>query len=1171
MKLLDLHLRAYGPFTDRHLDLSSGSAGLHLVFGYNEAGKSSALRALKALLYGISERTQDAFVHANTDLRIGGRLRDGDGSEILCYRRKGRRNTLLDGDDRPIDEDVLRRLLHGVNEHLFEHLFGIDHQTLITGGEALLAERGREAEALFGSGLGSTQIRGVLDALEGEARDLFIPRASKPLINAAFSRLAEIRHELREVSLSARQWDEARKAADRAAQLLAQTDDQLAQTEQRRTVLERIRRSLPGLARRTQLRERLAVLGNATLLPSDFGKPREDAESKRRLAKEQQITAAARLTNLREKIEAQEVSEDLLAQADAVDDLREQLGSYRKAADDRPILVANAAAQLEQARQRLVAIRPDLGVDEVDRLRPLLGRRRRATELGGRREAQEQAVRAARTAYAETAQELTAKREELQAVPATPPLVDLQRAVEEARRAGDLDQAIREAAARLRRHDAVCARDLAALGLWTGDLPELLGAPLPAPESIRRFASKLQALDDEQRRLEEARAEAEAERRRTEEALRTVQLAGEVPSEQVLSQARAYRERGWELVKRSWLEGADLTAEVAVYAAGTALPEAFEGAVASADEIADRLRREAQRVHEHAAAQASREAREQDLDVLAQALAGVAERRGTLDDGWRQLWTPCALIPLPPPEMAEWLAGASRLREKAEQGDELGEQLRALQEQRAMARQSLAAALANLAEPDLPASRVDELAPVLAQAENRMRTLQEIADHRRSLGEVIADLETRLHRLELEASAAEGEREGWRADWTALMTELGLAPDASPAEVSDYLQGVAEILELVGTASGFRERVAGIDADVHHFERTADDILNRLAPDLLERRLDEAVIELHHRLAKQREAKSRLDELLGQALRAEQETNDAEVALSAADEALAELCRQAGCETSDQLPAAEERSRERRQLEADLRAVDAELIEGGDGRGIEELVAEAGAVDRDTVLQELTTLRARIETELQPERERLVAQKVNAERDFNAMAGGDQASALAEEAERTLSGLRAHAERYARAKLAGRVLRDAIEQFRRQHRDPILTRASDYFARLTCAGFSVVESAFDDADQSVLVGVRANGERVRVEGMSTGTRDQLYLALRLATLDHYLDSSAPLPFVVDDILIQFDDDRARATLDALAEFSRRTQVILFTHHGRVVEQAQSLPGAEGRVFVHELG
>jgi uncharacterized protein YhaN len=195
---------------------------------------------------------------------------------------------------------------------------------------------------------------------------------------------------------------------------------------------------------------------------------------------------------------------------------------------------------------------------------------------------------------------------------------------------------------------------------------------------------------------------------------------------------------------------------------------------------------------------------------------------------------------------------------------------------------------------------------------------------------------------------------------------------------------------------------------------------------------------------------------------------------------------------------------------------------------------------------------------------------VGAERDFEAMAGGEEAPRLAEEAQQTLSSLRSQAERHVRVKLAALILRGEIERFRREHRDPILLRASVFFAKLTGGSFASVDTDFDAADQPVLVGVRPRGQRVRVEGMSAGTRDQLYLALRLATLEHYLERSEPLPFIVDDILIQFDDARSRATLEALAELSVKTQVILFTHHQRVAEEARRLDGTGGGVFVHEL-
>ena len=77
-----------------------------------------------------------------------------------------------------------------------------------------------------------------------------------------------------------------------------------------------------------------------------------------------------------------------------------------------------------------------------------------------------------------------------------------------------------------------------------------------------------------------------------------------------------------------------------------------------------------------------------------------------------------------------------------------------------------------------------------------------------------------------------------------------------------------------------------------------------------------------------------------------------------------------------------------------------------------------------------------------------------------------------------------------------------------------------------------------------------------MEGMSDGTCDQLYLALRLAALEQSARDSEPRPLIVDDLLIRFDDDRARATLEVLGEFSRQNQVIFFTHHRRLQQLAE---------------
>jgi len=160
-------------------------------------------------------------------------------------------------------------------------------------------------------------------------------------------------------------------------------------------------------------------------------------------------------------------------------------------------------------------------------------------------------------------------------------------------------------------------------------------------------------------------------------------------------------------------------------------------------------------------------------------------------------------------------------------------------------------------------------------------------------------------------------------------------------------------------------------------------------------------------------------------------------------------------------------------------------------------------------------------------------------------------------------------DQYTRIKLAARVLKDEIERYREEHQDPVLQIASRFFFELTLGSFAGLRTDVDDNGSPVLVGVRPDDTRVLVEGLSDGTCDQLYLALRLATLEWRLETSEPMPFIVDDILINFDDERSKATLKALTDLSEKTQVILFTHHGRIVEEARQI-GAACMVHIHEL-
>ncbi|MGB3506792.1 MAG: chromosome segregation protein SMC, partial [Xanthobacteraceae bacterium] len=106
------------------------------------------------------------------------------------------------------------------------------------------------------------------------------------------------------------------------------------------------------------------------------------------------------------------------------------------------------------------------------------------------------------------------------------------------------------------------------------------------------------------------------------------------------------------------------------------------------------------------------------------------------------------------------------------------------------------------------------------------------------------------------------------------------------------------------------------------------------------------------------------------------------------------------------------------------------------------------------------------------------------------------------------------------------------------------------------SAFAGLAIDYGDDDQPELKARRTNDERVSIAGLSEGTRDQLFLALRLALLEHR--SAEPMPFIGDDLLTSFDEARTLATLRLLAAGGAHRQIILFTHHRHVVELARAV-------------
>lgn len=222
MRIERLDLIRYGRFTDRSLSFRDG-ARLHLVYGPNEAGKSTALAAVADLLFGFPHAKEWDFLHEARSLRLGATLVNRKGERLSFRRRRGNKNTLLADDEgeTPLRDDALLPFLGNLGRDVFLSSFGLNSQRLRDGARALLAEDGDGSGALFAAASGRHAIASVRKALDEEAGQIFTERRSKDRrFYQALARYEDATRLMRERELRETAWKDLNQEVERTRDAL---------------------------------------------------------------------------------------------------------------------------------------------------------------------------------------------------------------------------------------------------------------------------------------------------------------------------------------------------------------------------------------------------------------------------------------------------------------------------------------------------------------------------------------------------------------------------------------------------------------------------------------------------------------------------------------------------------------------------------------------------------------------------------------------------------------------------------------------------------------------------------------------------------------------------------------------------------------------------------------
>lgn len=1150
MRLQTLELIRYGKFSDQTLHFPKADCDFHLIVGVNEAGKSTLRRAVSDLLFGMPLRSDMDFLHPLAELRLGAVIESAVGK--LAFHRSRGRKSLRRPDDEVLPDTALVEHLGATNEMLFKRMFCLDLTELLEGGKSILDASDDVGQLLFQSASGLSSLGAVRDALAKEADLLFAPRRSgERAFYQALDQFDTARQTLRGATVKTSQWTAtmAQLEALQAAQHEAAA--QYGALSASRQQMERVRRIAPRVAQLRDVQAQLQALAEATEFPQNAALRLTEAEEAIAVQTATLKLHRASLESFQKQLAGLVPDDAILVQVLAV----ETLAAKGHACAQHPQKIARAEQEL-QALQRKAAngaaqLRWPTDESALRAQVPTPLALKTMDSILEQRGALLQALQSARQSL-DRAQAALVKLQQQENAPAAPALSPVLPAA--------LQDAQAMKASHVRQHTLQTAHTqaeahleaaLTALSIWRVDVVALARLQLPSDEQLAALKAErgglVNAVETSRQQCDQAQEQA----RQSALALEQFAASHSVVTLDEICEARTQRDALWGRIKQ---EQEPLVA---------AAPQ-LDRAIAEADRLVD-----SQRNHLADAAKLLSLRQEKDRDTAAAVARQyqLVEAKQALADfnaRWEKQAQTMGLPGMPLLDLSSWLLQRRTALDAASAVQARAVELAAELAAEAAAMNNLRVAL--LAS-NVTAVEGEQLPALCNHADDLIRTQQaaEMAAVQRA-GQ-LAEAQTELAHQQQTLRASEIALAQWQERWTGAVKSAAFEGDWLTPDAARHAIDVAEqVLSQLTQADDLRQReIQVMQQELADFEAAAEALAS-----VLDRAGEDAFAwaqALMQRLQRAREVQQAYTRLSNEILSSEAKVRDADAALATTRASLSSLYALARSEDHAVLRSQIADSDRRRALNAELQQHRQAILNDGDGLSLNDLLVACDAVVPETMKSRLDELDTQLST-LVGQQTRLATELAQAQAEVDKVKGGADAAQAESKRLESLAQLGNAAERYMTVSAGHRLLRWAIDRYRERKQGPLLQRASELFSRLTLGGFARLVPDFEVTPPR-LIAVRTTSERVGIEGLSEGTRDQLFLALRLAALEMQIDGDRPLPFIADDLFVNFHDSRSRAGLAALGALARKTQVIFLTHHEHLVEVARECIDSE--INVVELG
>ena len=1171
MRFLELRLKPFGRFEDETIRFSphiQPGGGFHMIIGPNEAGKSTTLAAFERFLFGFPKK--DIYnILRRKNLWVGADLELTSGETIGLWRKNSQTNSLLgenQKESRPAG--LLEGFLNPIDSKTYMKLFGLNQDTLREGGKKLVSGEGEFADILFGESLGDLQqFDKIRVALKKDADELFKQdgRSRTPL-NSLRTKIDELANKIQESVTRTSVWTDLETGRNAVQQELNRIESEITELNHELAAVQNRIVSRDQVDLLKQMRQQLGPLAALPRISENL--PQELARATTKLAGAvAEIESTEELVQKKqERLPGIEVRQSLLEHGESI----ATLADSASAIDEQRMRVVELSQEIEKLRLELRHQASELGLDaDQPKEFPQFDQvtKRQIENLGHEIKSLQEELKQDEIEQKRLDRELNRLRQESQGDSfSESQLASVNALIVSLRRIMDQESQLPEIRKQWKRSQTELDGKLKVLPLWSGGLTAFEAIKLPAVEAVEIAERHLREADKALLTAHEKWSQLRFDVQEKEKSIAKRREQLTLPSLEELLSARQERDQAWADIDARWRQSVDLPVhEKAVQS------NLFTQLVKNADRMADQLRDRAELVTEMLQLESLRAQR----DTAQERLADAEKMKSAALATWQSFWGFLHETPVDPATVRPWLTIGPvvdqfkrDIASKEAQATEIQSLWPAFRDQlagHAMADLIMESPTAEIAY-NLLSERRDAIKSQGVIESNKRQNLVKIANELATLTQEKSEKKARLEEKE----------ESWRE----VLRKNTIAERITPNEFSEFASSLGRFHQesrrcglYVETRQALIEKLSQFDQDVHKiaegtaFREDADSTTVTI------RRLNEAVgierdkkVEIAGLEQEIREAQAKLARL--SASRIEYEST------------VQVICLKIGVELADH---AEERFGQialRNSLETQInhaKSILAQLrgevdlenwIEAVEAESLEE--AEASR----TILRESLTEKDQRKTDLLKElgawnnQQNEIEKRVGQARSLEVR---NQQSLLVETTNQQIRN-------YLKAAMTNRILEEAAQDYRKRMGDDVLNTACLYFKSLSLGSFDGIRPVPNETGGNQLVAVRnmddPDSAELELNELSEGTRDQLYLALKLAMIRNRLVGreklgQARLPVILDDILVQFDDERSAAAFRLLGELSEMTQVIFLTHHAHLEQVARSAFG-ERPFGVHRL-